>query len=711
MLLEAVSIDPRVKELLRKKGIERLNPPQELAVKAGILEGKSVVVSSPTASGKTLIAELAILRNCLKGKKSVYIAPLRALASEKYDDFQYSELGLRTALSTGDLDSNDSWLSRFDVIVLTAEKMDSLMRHSPEWLNDIGLVVIDEIHLLNDAGRGPTLEIIITRLLDTGCQILGLSATIANASAISDWLNAELVTSSYRPVKLSEGVFNGKKVVFNNKNGFELKGDETSLVKNTLDVRKQVLVFSSTRKTAESGAEKASLVTREHANREELSKVSKKILGSVGKPTEQCKRLARLVEQGAAFHHAGLVNEQRKAIEEAFRKDLIKAIVATPTLAAGVNLPAYRVIITSLKRFDGYGSSYIPVLEYKQMAGRAGRPKYDKEGEAIVVSGNADEIMERFVNGKEEDITSKLAAEPILRTHILALIATETVRDETTLMDFLSKTFFAFQYGDIYRLEERVLRVVDRLEEQGFVKGQAGLKPTLVGKRVSQLYIDPETAHRFIESMKEKKINPFGMLALISSSKEMGQISVGRREEDKYNEVLVQREDELLYVPEYGSLEYDELLPAVKGALILESWISERGEDEILQDFAVTPGMLRGKVEIADWLLYACQEIGTLMKHPELSEIRKVRERVVNGIKEELIPLIRLKGIGRVRARRLFSSGFQSLNDLRKAPLRRLEQIIGRDTAQSVKEQVGGADNTVLEQSGEGQRYNNVNDE
>src|SRR3989344_8769053 len=194
MHLENLDIPENIIEILKKSGIEKLNEPQQMAVKKGLLQNKNLVVASPTASGKTLIAEMAFLNNFMKGGKSVYIVPLKALATEKYHEFKekYEKLGMKIAIAIGDLDSNDQWLKGYDLIIVSNEKMDSLLRHNVDWAKSISLMVIDEIHLLNDASRGPTLEIVITRLRqECSAQIIALSATISNAEEIAKWLSAK----------------------------------------------------------------------------------------------------------------------------------------------------------------------------------------------------------------------------------------------------------------------------------------------------------------------------------------------------------------------------------------------------------------------------------------------------------------------------------------------------------------------------------------
>ena len=211
------NIPKELYEILEKE-ITNLRPSQEKSIKKGLLSGKNLLVCTPTASGKTLIAELAAIKSIVEGRgKAVYIVPLKALASEKYKDFKrrYSKIA-KIALSVGDVDSADSYLAEYDFLVVTAEKLDSLIRHHTAWLSSIKAVIVDEIHLLNDTQRGPTLEVLITILKQIlkNAQFIGLSATIGNAEELAQWLNAELVVDDWRPVKLHKGIFFDGKIEF-----------------------------------------------------------------------------------------------------------------------------------------------------------------------------------------------------------------------------------------------------------------------------------------------------------------------------------------------------------------------------------------------------------------------------------------------------------------------------------------------------------------
>jgi len=365
------------KQVLKLAGIKEFNPMQRSALKKD-WKNKSIVVSAPTASGKTLLAELASMNSVVnKRRKVIYTCPLRALATEHWSEFRrkYSkELGIRVALSTGDLDGSSSYLQNYDIIFTTYEKLDSLLRHRSDWLASVGLLVIDEVHSLG-TDRGPTIEMAVTKLrgMNASLQVLALSATIPNNREISEWLGAELVESNYRPIPLREGIFFDGKVEYNKGKAekLDLKEPLKALVKDTVFKKeKQALIFANTRRRAEGIASQlASFVEKSLSDKQKtaLEKDSKAVLKVLDPSTEQCKRLSNLVSKGVAFHHAGLLSKQRTVIEDAFRSNNLKLIAATPTLAAGINLPSHTVIIPSLYRYTAVGMARISVSEYKQM--------------------------------------------------------------------------------------------------------------------------------------------------------------------------------------------------------------------------------------------------------------------------------------------------------------------------------------------------------
>ncbi|MBS3138021.1 DEAD/DEAH box helicase [Candidatus Woesearchaeota archaeon] len=210
-------INPKLYQSLQQRNLKELRPCQEKSIKSGLFDGKNLLVCTPTGSGKTLVAEFAALDSVYNNiGKAIYIVPLKALANEKYKEFKQRYSDLKIALSVGDNDSDDSYLAGYDIIITTSEKLDSLIRHSIPWLRNVKVVIIDEIHLINDEGRGPTLEILITLLkhLLKNVQIIGLSATIGNPKELAEWLEAKLILDNWRPVKLKKGVYFEGKIEF-----------------------------------------------------------------------------------------------------------------------------------------------------------------------------------------------------------------------------------------------------------------------------------------------------------------------------------------------------------------------------------------------------------------------------------------------------------------------------------------------------------------
>ncbi|MEW6569819.1 MAG: DEAD/DEAH box helicase [Nitrospirota bacterium] len=700
--------EARLIEIIRKMGLKELYPPQELAVKAGLLKkGESFVIAAPTASGKTLIAEMASLKVFFGiGKKIVYLVPLRALASEKYEDFldKYSGIGMRIMQSTGDYDSSEPWLHEADLIITTNEKMDSLIRHRSSWLRDIELIVADEIHMIGDRHRGPTLEIVLTRLRSMYPQlrIVALSATIPNAEEISRWLGARLICSDWRPVPLREGVFFNSAAIFNE--GTVKWISEVSKVAaidialKTIKDKGQALIFVNTRKSTEAVARMAGKYLSDLLSEEEkriLAGLSGEVLAASPEPTRVCKKLAECVSNGVAFHHAGIIYQQRKLIEDAFRAYRLKLIAATTTLAMGLNLPSRSVIIRDWWRYEsGIGMIPIPAIEIKQMSGRAGRPGFDKYGEAVLVARNRrDEryLFEHYIKGEPEGIDSQIDDESALRTHILASISGDFARNRIELLDFLGMTFFAFQRGN-RRLTSLVEEIIGFLEDEGMIVAEKdGLHPTRFGRRVSELYIDPLTGVVLRNALTEKREKDvFSLLHMIAHTPDMMALRVRKADYEEMLDVFYAHAGNLL-IPDEEKLPTDEVLSEIKTASALMQWILEMPEDKIVGHFGIGPGDVRTIIELSDWLLYSASEIAKIFRlKDEVKKISLLRVRVKYGIKEELLELVSLRGIGRIRARNLFNSGFKSLGDIKKASIGELSNVpaVGKIIAEDIKRQV-----------------------
>ncbi|MEE9163987.1 MAG: DEAD/DEAH box helicase, partial [Thermoplasmata archaeon] len=1086
-----------VRRIIESQGITELYPPQEEAI-GPALAGENLVLAIPTASGKSLVAYLAILKSVLNGGKALYIVPLRALATEKYEDLKpFEELGIRVALSMGDYDSDEPTLVSYDIIIATSEKADSLLRHRTHWLKQLSVVVADEVHLINDAGRGPTLEVTLAKLrqVNPRAQVIALSATIANSAELARWLEASHVTSEWRPVPLREGVFFDGGITFADLSHrlLDPEGEDIpSLVRDTLRDGGQALVFVNTRRSTETLARKLRPTVKPYLLAEEvrlLSRTAESMEGRQEEPTSLGARLAADISAGTAFHHAGLTNRQRKTVEDLFRDHTLKAIVATPTLclhpdtmiattrgpvkiaglrqgdevlthrgrfrkvrgttrrwfrgglievkadgmvpvlmspehrvlvntryrrgyhgkrgswhqfvrgepewveakalgiwtqkperreevqspvealsqsadggtvavrihekefvgrnqfgaefahpvarpvpqeleldeataeffglyaaegatgrngvvvfyiatyeedltefissqmqdvfrcvprvrdntrhrrsvyccsrvlanfldgefgrgapnkhfpegwlqappsilaalirgawrgdgtidpkrfahsryttvsprlaeqlgrmlrrlgympstrvsqprgmgkqpqyhlalsgkqgrrfltdvmgvaaeslfrgnrayntknlvdgsfrspirqlkdipyegylynlhvegdesyvcsfafavhnSAGINLPARRVIIRDVRRYEpNYGYDFIPILEVKQMAGRAGRPQYDEFGEAILLARYEEDIavlMDNYILAGPEAIESKLGSEPALRMHLLAAIATGHVQTEKELHAFMERTFYAYQ-RDVAMMEEGIERVLSFLEEEGMIRREEALKPTLFGRRTSDLYVDPLSAVVLRDALKaERKGDNFSYLHAIAATPDMPTLYLGRKdyewvgEKAATEEYFIESEDE------------DFLLSEVKTASLLEDWMEEVPEDDITKKFRVGPGDIRRMVQMGEWLLYAMHELGRLFNKKRLRPLARLLARIGYGVKEELLDLTSLRGVGRVRARALFGRGIKTKEDLRTMEIAALARIptIGPGIAKGILAQLG----------------------
>ena len=708
MNIDELSIDPRIIDFLKSQGYTELYPPQEDAVNAGILDEKNILVSTPTASGKTLIATLAMIQHVIKRRtKVVYLSPLRALAAEKFSEFKKLETmkldrKIKVTISTGDFDSVGN-LTNSDILILTNEKLDSLMRYGPAWIDDIGLVVADEIHLVGDEGRGPTLEMILTKfklgLAGNKPRIIGLSATITNSDELSEWLNCKSVESRWRPIPLSEAVYDDFMVKNQERESYEVNFESIGLPSIGLGVDSvknggQSLLFAMTRPScAKLATDSGKYIEKILSNNEldELEKISKKLLSN-NEQTQLVKKLAYLVKQGVAFHHAGLNQNCREIIETEFRSGKIKMLSATPTLAAGVNLPARRVVISSILRYNtkSAGNTPISVLEYKQLCGRAGRPQYDIEGESIIIAKQIpqDDLLSHYVDGEPEPIESKIIEPSSLRIHILSLIVTSPTITDDRINKFFSQTLGGMQVEDEtieLNLENAKHFLID---EKFIVKSGNGFIATKFGQMVSRLYIDPMTARDFRNAIEydisKGRKHTFGFLHLITDCGEFFP-KFGLRIKDE------EKADIILENNTQTKIKHIDVQDCTRSLLAMELWINEGTEIDLSDQLNIESGDMHRMVETANWLVYSLRELSRLVGRADLiKELDVLRQRIIYGIKEELTDLVKIKGIGRVRARRLYRNNIRSRQDLATTSVNQLAAIdkIGMTVANNIKSQL-----------------------
>ncbi len=641
---------------LKQEGIEKLYNHQRESIKL-LSEGKSVILATPTSSGKSLVAYYGILRAWRNGMKSLYSVPLRALAEEKWNELRFfSQYGIKIKISTGDYDETSSYLKNYDVVISTSEKIDSILRNNPQVFEGLGFVVFDEIHNIMDETRGHTLEIVVTKMryMFENIQFLAMSATVNNITEISEWLNSSSVISDFRPVPLSRFIIAGDYVY--DEDGRKIDEIESleRFISGTLEDGGQTLIFVNSRKSTEKYAEKISNEVSKYLSEEDRMVLSELDLGDQGSLNH---KLYTLMRKGVGFHHAGMLSEQRRMVERLFREGHLKLVVATTTLAAGMNLPARSVIIKDIFRYNGFSSDMIPNFEIQQMLGRAGRVKYDKFGRGYIYSSRTRirDVYNNYINGELENIESKID-ERKLRMHVLGLISSNLCRDKNSLNSFFDLTLASKQGADLNSWIEEAL---DFLIGNEMIKDNEKLKTTPFGKRVSELYIDPVSGVILRRLIDENDVD--NILLGISTTPDMPQMYVGENDAEVFRNLVS------------ANINAEE--GQIKVALVLRDWINEVPEDNIVEKYNIWPADIRSRVEIAEWLSHSLYEISKVFGKAR-TDLRVLNYRISNGVREDIIPLTFIPNVGRVRARRLMINGYD-LSKLANANPVDIERIVG----------------------------------
>ncbi|MEZ3117124.1 DEAD/DEAH box helicase [Halobaculum sp. MBLA0147] len=649
----------------REQGIEELYPPQAAAVDAGVCDGANLVAAVPTASGKTFVAELALLSADGPG---LYVCPLRALAREKYEEF--AELpGVSAGIATGDYDSAAAELADHDVVVATSEKVDSAIRNGAAWIADLACVVVDEVHLVGSEGRGPTLEVTLATLRRRTAdpQVVALSATVANPAAVAGWLDAELVESDWRPIDLRTGVYADGAVAFDDgtersvpvggpgERGGDATGPEpgggartggdpdrpaddteatAALVGAAVGEGGQAIAFVRSRREAEELAQRLS--EERYANEAGIGMEAAAVAEELRQAgtTEQGERLAECAAWGVAFHHAGVRSDHRSVIERAFRDRELAVLCATPTLAAGVNVPARQVVVRDQRRYTGSGMEWLPTLEVHQMAGRAGRPGLDPYGEAVLV-GDPDtetELWERYVDAGPEAVESQLRDRAALRTHALAVVAAGFADSQAEILDLLGETFYAHRtpnpdlggvVGDVIA-ELIELDMLAPAPESG-----AELTATALGEQVSRQYVTPQTGARMVDGLRtvagmaDEDVGPLTVLEILCDTPDMDDTYLGNDERATLYQ-FARRHAASFTTDMTETDDFEAWLESVKTARVLLAWIEGADAEEIVAEYRIGPGDLESRIERATWLVGALDALADVVgvSTPAIAEVR-----------------------------------------------------------------------------------------
>ncbi|WP_440766329.1 DEAD/DEAH box helicase [Natronorubrum sp. DTA7] len=656
----------------------------------GLLESdENVVASAPTASGKTALAELAICKALADGGTALFIAPLRALTNEKEDDWdRFEELDYSVYVVTGERDLNPRRARRADILVMTPEKLDSATRKHDsrryDFVTDIDVCVIDEVHLLDADRRGSVLEVTISRLRRL-CdpRIVALSATMPNVDDVAAWLDAPDETTfefgdEYRPVDLNAGV----KTYTHGDNAF---ADKYRRLYRAIDLAEphlredgQSLVFVSSRQDTVQAAKKA---------RDEIAErdIPMGVRGEYEFHTDLKERLDddtlyHSVLDGVAFHHAGLSKNDRDLVEEWFKEGHIELLFSTSTLAWGVNLPARCVVIRDTKIHDPLeGEVDMSPLDVLQMLGRAGRPGYDDIGYGWVVcdGSDADKYRRLLRDGKE--IESRLAE--TLETHLNAEIAMGTITDLEDVMDWLETTFYYVrgqskpEEYDFPNLRGRVRDCLEQLVDRGFVEMDPetlSIEATPRGVLASKYYLRLATAVTFAELCDRagkdgETLAADDILEAVATAEEFDSVSARQSERDAVNAVLVGRETDDL---EAGQRK---VLAILRGAadgstpteLSSDAWVIRRNATRLISALGAFLDRLAG---------------------PHVANLaRRVEARIENGVAEDAVGLTAIDGVGPGRASKLSTEGLSTPGDIVETGI---EGLVAADLSEGVAERV-----------------------
>jgi replicative superfamily II helicase len=668
-----VNVAERLPKFADAFPFDSFNRMQASAYPAIMERDENVVVSAPTASGKTALAELAICKTLADGGTALFLAPLRALTNEKESEWErFETLGYSVYVVTGERDLNPRRAERADILVMTPEKADSATRKHDSarygFIRDVDCCVIDEVHLLDSERRGAVLEVTISRLRRL-CEprVVALSATMPNVDDVARWLDAPADCTfefgeEYRPVPLDASV----KTYSRGDNPF---ADKYRRLYRALDLAEphvsdggQALVFVASRQDTVRAAEKA---------RDELAKrdVPMGARGDYDFHTEakelQNQTLRKSVLDGVGFHHAGLAKGDKDRVEEWFKRGDVQLLFSTSTLAWGVNLPARCVVIRDTKLHDPLeGEVDMSPLDVLQMLGRAGRPGYDDAGYAYVVCQHSEKRRYERLLDDGKEIESRLAGE--LDAHLNAEIALGTIRDLEDVMDWLETTFYyvraqsapdGYDFGG--RLRERVRETLSALVESGFVETgtDLGVEGTALGRLASRYYLRLDTAERFHGLARRD--------APRASKTSSGEQS-DPRDPDTIDEAAV-----LECVA--GAGEFDSVScrsserDAVTGVLTGTDSLDDDGHRKVLAILrssmdGSTPGELQSDAWVirqnALRLLAALREFLDTFDAPEAANLaRRVEARVEHGVSADTVGLTAVDGVGAGRAQQLAGEG------------------------------------------------------
>jgi helicase len=703
-----------------------LNPLQIAAVNDhGVLDGNSLLVIAPTSAGKTFVGEVAALKAISDGRKAVFLLPYKALVNEKYEDFSAlygKKLGLRVARCSGDWQDQvaDVLRGKYDIAFFTYEKFLSMAVSMPHVLNQIGLVVLDEAQFITEPGRGMVVELLLTGLVSArqrgvAPQLITLSAVIGDTNGFDRWLDCGLLMTTDRPVPLTEGVLDRSgswsykdaigvhTAQFLDRFAIHQRGQKPSsqdilvpLVRHLVQKGEKIIVFRSSRGSTAGCAE--------YLAKELGFGPAQGVLEALpeGDPSTMSPRLINALHGGVAFHHGDLNRDERVAVERGFRRQDggIHVLVATSTVAAGINTPASTVIIVETA-FPGTQPTPYTVAQFKNMAGRAGRLGFEAEGKAIAIADNGAErnaLFRRYVEGRPEAISSSFNEnEP--GTWVIRLLAQVKDIPRASVVDLIANTYGGFLAGMRdpqwrARMTQTLERLLNRMVADGLIEQEGEkLRLTMLGRACGESPLRLESAMRLVEIVRQTSpadATIENLVVLVESLPE--------RDEDytpqmRNGEAKWQQEASgrfgfgITRSLRHRAISDKEFYARCKRALVVNDWISGVPTNAIESKYSsnafvrVGHGDVRGYADGARFLLDSALRIAAIVleraETPETIEI--LLKRLDLGLPSEALPLTKLPlALNRGELLAIYRAGHLTEDALKRLSAENWEQLIGR---------------------------------
>ncbi|MCK4225181.1 MAG: DEAD/DEAH box helicase [candidate division Zixibacteria bacterium] len=731
-------IPESVIESWRKTQGEKLLPLQAQAVtKHDLLNGKSLIISAPTSSGKTFCGEMAAVANLFKRKKVVFLVPLKAIAEEKYSDFcqKYAQLGIKVVISTRDRQEDDREIEKgnFDLAIMIYEKFNQLLIKNLDVLSLINLIVTDELQMIADPSRGAILELALTKIKTSkySPQIIGLSAVLKDVDQLSSWLECGLLLDKSRPVELLQGVLLEGKFHFRKYNSGEEGTDQ--LVEWDSEESHQIL-FANLEKLLEDG-EQVLIFLKSKKNCEDCAFLfSEKInlppsLGAIEtlselENTTLKEKLILCLQKGIAFHNADLTSDERKVIEHFYLKGEIRAIFSTTTLSLGINLPAKTVFIETQKFEKGEYSNKAVMLplswsEYENMSGRAGRFGLQRDfGRSIIIAQNKfqfDSLWEGYIEGEEEKISSQLYKKE-LGDVILDLIASGAGKSLSHLKQAISSSLD----GELITQNEDLLKekLKELVQEKILLKNGETFSPSRLGSLCAFKGISIHTGLSIKKKLEgPPDLDPFSWFYSVLNTKdgEEVKISVGFWEEQNrvYEKALTERYKDVPPTEQEIKNLLDEKIDfppreirLVKLCFLLSEWITQESTFDLEGKYFCRSGQIEQIGKRVSWLLDSACGIARVLNSDKrvVHFLKRLSLKVNFGVDDVGVKLARLRvpGLGRDYIWNLVKKGFCSLRKIKEAKLEELERVIPNKVAQRLSEIPSKAGKEKIEERSKG---------